>query len=431
MLVSTAFISPQYDSGIFSGLTPQGSAWKSDGTPAGTNQTGPSTTASASLPNYFNAFGSLYSRDSGPGTLVVKRQNSSSGAFEVVVPMPNLDVLRFGFSTLYQGQLYGPANLPGFGIELSRLDGTPVRDIQPGPASGSDFTRPAVVGDRLYFSADDGTTGLEIWQTDGTSANTRLAGDLLPGAVGSIPQNLTVYRNELYFDTRDGTLWKLSPGATSAPTPTPPPPVSSGSTLTFQIVSYDCKSGMLHYQFTGGNGSDVFLNLLGVIARSVSVNTILTHTFPGDGRQGRTVTGSATQSGRVLPITLTNNCGPVTVKTALAPVSTDAVGGTPEAARVSLVSRFADITPTEDGKPVVYPNPAEDVLTMNLGRPLLAQPKFTLTDVLGKTYEVESYLNVLNERSVKLSVRHLATGLYVLRIGGEGFRPRVVRFLKQ
>ena len=43
-----------------------------------------------------------------------------------------------------------------------------MRDIRPGP-DGSDLRDITAAGDRLYFSADDGEHGMELWVSDGTS----------------------------------------------------------------------------------------------------------------------------------------------------------------------------------------------------------------------------------------------------------------------
>jgi ELWxxDGT repeat protein len=69
-----------------------------------------------------------------------------------------------------------------------------------------------VVGNTLYFAAEDGQGGRELWKSDGTSAGTVRVKDISPGAVGSSPVGLMAVGNTLYFTADDGTsgaeLWK-------------------------------------------------------------------------------------------------------------------------------------------------------------------------------------------------------------------------------
>src|SRR3712207_6417052 len=43
----------------------------------------------------------------------------------------------------------------------------------------------------LLFSADDGSSGRELWITDGTEAGTRLLADIWPGGGPGAPSSLT------------------------------------------------------------------------------------------------------------------------------------------------------------------------------------------------------------------------------------------------
>ncbi|GAB3993065.1 hypothetical protein GCM10028807_27390 [Spirosoma daeguense] len=118
------------------------------------------------------------------------------------------------------GFLYYLADDGKTGYELWRTDGTTVgtklvKDIRPGKASAfiSDSTfyyytnynssagrydidatklknslrsfRPYVLNNILYFWADDGVNGVELWQSDGTEAGTRIAVDLVPGPISA------------------------------------------------------------------------------------------------------------------------------------------------------------------------------------------------------------------------------------------------------
>jgi ELWxxDGT repeat protein len=85
-----------------------------------------------------------------------------------------------------------------------------LKDINPGPADSSpqDFTN---VNGVIFFTADDGTNGRELWKTDGTTAGTTLVKAINPGP-GSDPQDLTKVNGTLFFDATDGIngreLWK-------------------------------------------------------------------------------------------------------------------------------------------------------------------------------------------------------------------------------
>jgi len=89
-----------------------------------------------------------------------------------------------------------------------------VKDMNP----GSESSFPAgltAFGGRLYFAADDDTSGRELWQTDGTEAGTTRVKDIYPGSGSSHASGLTAFRGGLYFAAEDGTsgteLWKLAP----------------------------------------------------------------------------------------------------------------------------------------------------------------------------------------------------------------------------
>ncbi|HYG41275.1 MAG TPA: ELWxxDGT repeat protein [Cytophagales bacterium] len=65
---------------------------------------------------------------------------------------------------------------------------------------------------QLFFSANDGESGMELWMSDGTEDGTVLVKDILPGYSGSNPTSLTIFKGELYFSARHEVygleLWK-------------------------------------------------------------------------------------------------------------------------------------------------------------------------------------------------------------------------------
>ena len=99
--------------------------------------------------------------------------------------------------------LFFVANDGEHGHELWRSDGTPagtvmVRDIRPGPM-GSAPVNLRAVGGKVFFQANDGVSGEELWVTDGTTAGTRLLADMVPGSGGSAPSQLVLAGRRLVF----------------------------------------------------------------------------------------------------------------------------------------------------------------------------------------------------------------------------------------
>ena len=93
------------------------------------------------------------------------------------------------------------------GTELWKTDGTTagtvlVDDINPGSQS-SDCDNFTTLGTTLLFSADDGTHGDELWKTDGTTAGTVLVDDIAKGVTGSSPTQFVPFQGKITFLTGD------------------------------------------------------------------------------------------------------------------------------------------------------------------------------------------------------------------------------------
>ncbi|MES2774628.1 MAG: ELWxxDGT repeat protein [Bacteroidota bacterium] len=80
-----------------------------------------------------------------------------------------------------------------------------VKDINPG-AAGSNPTSLTYCNEKLYFAANNGTAGIELWKSDGTSAGTSLVTDINAGAFASNPNYLTAIDYTLFFSASNGTI---------------------------------------------------------------------------------------------------------------------------------------------------------------------------------------------------------------------------------
>lgn len=118
--------------------------------------------------------------------------------------------------TVHNGLLYFRADDGVHGVELWRSDGSAagtymVADVNPGPGSSN----PAwltILGSTMYFAADDGVRGVELWKSNGTAGGTSLVKDILPGSATSNVRRLETINGKVVFTANDGVrgteLWR-------------------------------------------------------------------------------------------------------------------------------------------------------------------------------------------------------------------------------
>ncbi len=197
------------------------------------------------------------------------------------------------------GRLFFTADDGVHGRELWTSDGTPagtrmVKDVNPGAGSafyGGDSYVPdqfAAAGTTVFFAANDGAHGWELWKSDGTAAGTVLVKDInpamdLPWPGGgptprsSSPAHLAAYNGAVYFQADDGVngveLWKsdgtakgtvllkdIWPGSTTPVLPPPPQPLGPGGAPKVPNSSapanFTVHQGLLYFTATdGANGT--------------------------------------------------------------------------------------------------------------------------------------------------------------------------------
>ena len=189
-----------------------GDLWRSDGTVAGTAMLVDLTQSTfnlAALGNrlFFQSGSELWQTDGTmPGTTLVATLGGSPGNLTAVTGAGG-NHLYFGVGT----KLYR------FDADIASL--AMVRDFA---ATGGGLGGQLVAfGGRLYFTANDGTHGYEWWTTTrpgGTiAASSGMVQEIRPGAVGTAIGGAAVVGDQLYFYADDGAhgmeLWKIKPFA--------------------------------------------------------------------------------------------------------------------------------------------------------------------------------------------------------------------------
>jgi trimeric autotransporter adhesin len=183
--------------------------WKSDGTAAGTvqitNVDQTTVGGGASPRQFFVHENELYFTAVAPnqGFELWKSDGTTAGTVLVkdINPGPGESYPRY-FSSR-QGELFFTATTPNFGRELWKTDGTAagtvmVKDINPGTADGlANWLK--LIGDQFYFTANDGVHGNEVWKSDGTAAGTKLLKDSNLGTAGIHVGVFGEFNNQIFF----------------------------------------------------------------------------------------------------------------------------------------------------------------------------------------------------------------------------------------
>ena len=139
------------------------------------------------------------------------------------LPGLHMKPLRIG-DTLYFSANDGSTGHELWAYNLTNQSTWQVADIRSGSAdSNPGFYSSIVLGDTLYFSANDGSTGYELWAHKTSNGTTWQVANIRPGSSQSNPGSnmMHVVNGVLYFNAHDGNkgleLWKHDPstGTTS------------------------------------------------------------------------------------------------------------------------------------------------------------------------------------------------------------------------
>ncbi len=188
--------------------------WESDGTIAGTGLFKDLYTGSNnSFPRYFTVANNklFFMADNIDGERRMFVSDGTAAGTSVV--KNNYTSLFNGLSTfaILNSSIYFISdNGTGTGNGLWKSDGTLAGTVLVKPniisTSGGNY---AVLGNTLFFNADDGIHGSELWTSDGTTAGTNMIINLRADGGGifysGAPFNMITFNNKVYFTASDDT----------------------------------------------------------------------------------------------------------------------------------------------------------------------------------------------------------------------------------
>ena len=211
------------DDGTFNGSE----LWKSDGTETGTMMVKDIDVvdlAGSQISSMIEVNGNLFfAASSSIGDVELWKSDGTDAGTILVKDIKLGDVGSTPVQlTNVNGVIYFVANDSIHGAELWKSDGTDagtvlVKDIFNGTDSGLDTYAASLtnINGVLLFYANNGTNGIELWKTDGTEIGTVMVKDILPGNENSIPTvwySNTSVNGIMYFVADDGVhgyeIWK-------------------------------------------------------------------------------------------------------------------------------------------------------------------------------------------------------------------------------
>ncbi|BBO35887.1 ELWxxDGT repeat protein [Lacipirellula parvula] len=196
--------------------------WKTDGTSTGTSlvaANSPTIYSAGLSTRLFKLDEVLYfvADDQLHGYELWRSDGTEAGTFLVKDISPGKQGGSIYNITLSSGRLFFAASDGVHERELWSSDGTEagtamVKDIRPGASGEINNLTPVDGG--IYFLANDGVNGRELWKSDGTAAGTYLVKDIAPGVARTFSYSVTPLievNGRLFFAANDGAngveLW--------------------------------------------------------------------------------------------------------------------------------------------------------------------------------------------------------------------------------
>lgn len=207
---------------FFTISSPTNQLWRTDGTAGGTSLVRDFGTVASDAPQQLRAAGVLnnklyFAAGAGNGTELWVSDGTAGGTMQLMDIAPLSASSSPTSFTVIGNTVYFVANDPTNGIELWKTDGSAagtamVKDIYAVPSASSAPSWLTNLGGTLFFSARDGINGWELWKSDGTPGGTVMVSDINPGSGSSQLSSLVNFGGKLYFNATDpvhgSELWQ-------------------------------------------------------------------------------------------------------------------------------------------------------------------------------------------------------------------------------
>jgi ELWxxDGT repeat protein len=177
--------------------------WRTDGTTAGTVMAAALTPGSSGTTFYhFQRSGSRVYFTTPQG---LHQTDGTSAGTRLVADTPVHAMADVDGTLFFSSKLYSSPLILGrlWKVEAAAPAATLVDEI---PSATGELRAMTSAAGRLFFSADDGIHGFELWASDGTPEGTDIVFDVASGAPSSNPGPLAVLGRRLFFAADDQAL---------------------------------------------------------------------------------------------------------------------------------------------------------------------------------------------------------------------------------
>lgn len=359
----------------------------------------------------------------GGSTIILKDINPNAGdANPALFPAINLSYIAnggnslddiFNRTQLFNGFMFFSADDGINGTELWKTNGTAggtsmVKDINSGAGEGLQNTGTYYYSSTgFYFAADDGSSGNEPWVTDGSPGGTSRVADINPGASGSDPNFYFIDNGSLFFTADNGNsatsytdFYKIN-GPLSA--------------LPVTLLNFSAAAQSDAVQLAWVTSSEVNSSHF-EIQRSVDGQH-----FTNIGNEDASG-NSTTQKNYRYNDDKAYEAGANVLFYRLRMVDLDGKSKYSNVLSVKLKGAIMEMK--------VYPNPVHNQLSVSFSIPVAKNVTLRITGVSGKQYYNQRYTGGISSNLQNIDVSRLAKGTYFVQLITDK-ESKIIKFVKE